>query len=49
MNEMDMRIYNTHLKTTKEASYTKTQEFINRTQQVKTVAVNKFFVKRNRK
>jgi len=36
-------------KTAREVGNTKIQEFINRTRQVKTTAVNIFFVKKNRK
>jgi len=37
------------LKPTSEVSYTKIQEFINRTRQVEIVAVNLFFAQKNRK
>ena len=36
-------------KTARKVANTKIQEFINRTGQVKTTAVNIFFVKKNRK
>jgi len=36
-------------KPTREVGYTKLQEFINRTRQVKIIVVNIFFVKTNRK
>ena len=48
INHMTVRNYHGHFqKPTREVGYTKIQEFINRTWQVKTVAVNIFFVKKN--
>jgi len=50
MNKMAVRKYCGHFhKPTSGVGYTKIQEFINRTAQVKTVAMNIFFVKKNRK
>ena len=47
---MAVRNFNCYFqKIAKEVANTKTQEFINRTRQVKTTAVNIFFVKKNRK
>jgi len=50
MNKMAVRKYCGHFhKPTSGVGYTKIQEFINRTAQVKIVAMNIFFVKKNRK
>ena len=50
VNKMAVRNFNCYFqKIAKEVANTKIQEFINRTRQVKTTAVNIFFVKKNRK
>ena len=47
---MAARNFNGHYqKTAREVGNTKIQEFINRTRQVKTTAVNIFFLKKNKK
>ena len=48
--EMAVRKYYGHCQTpTREVGYTRILEFINRIRQVKIIAINIFFVKKNRK
>jgi len=50
MKKMAVRKYYGHCsKPTREVGYTKMQKFINRTRQAKIIAVDIFFVKKNRK
>jgi len=50
MKKVPVRNYTDHFsKPTKEVGYTKVQEFINRTRQEKTIAVNKFFCEEEQK